>query len=125
MIYEETPGLGAKRFRAQLDENPKSDVARYGLAIAQIKGGQLNEARENLKQLLAKSPNEIIYNLAQVDLDITNNRLPDAQSRVDRMLTQYPGNYPLNSGARRPAAQTEPRRPTPKKHWKDLLKSAS
>ena len=96
LVYEETPGLGAKRFRAQLDENPQNDVARYGLAIAQIKGGQLNEARENLKQLLAKAPNEIIYNLAQIDLDITNNRLPDAQSRVDRMLTQYPGNYPLN-----------------------------
>jgi predicted Zn-dependent protease len=96
LFYEETPGLGAKRFRAELDENPKSDVARYGLAIAQIKGGQLNEARENLKPLLAKSPNEIIYNLAQIDLDITNNRLPDAQARVDRLLTQYPGNYPLN-----------------------------
>ena len=40
LIYEETPGLGAKRFRALLDENPKNDVARYGLAIAQIKGGQ-------------------------------------------------------------------------------------
>jgi len=96
LIYEETPGLGAKRFRAQLDENPKNDVARYGLAIAQIKGGQLNEARENLKQLLAKSPNEIIYNLAQTDLDITNNRIPDAQQRIDRLLTQYPGNYPIN-----------------------------
>jgi predicted Zn-dependent protease len=46
LFYEETPGLGAKRFRAELDENPKSDVARYGLAIAQIKGGQLNEARK-------------------------------------------------------------------------------
>src|SRR3546814_18961132 len=96
LIYEETPGLGAKRFRAQLDENPKNDVARYGLAIAQIKGGQLNEARENLKQLLVKSPNEIIYNLAQVDLDITSNKLPDAQARVDRMLPQYPGHHPLN-----------------------------
>ncbi|MGE8096834.1 M48 family metalloprotease [Pseudomonas fluorescens] len=96
LFYEDSPGLAAKRFRAQLDENPKSDVARYGLAIAQIKGSLFNEARENLKQLLAKSPDEIIYNLAQVDLDIANNRLPDAQTRVDRMLVQYPRNYPLN-----------------------------
>ncbi|EXF94011.1 peptidase M48 [Pseudomonas fluorescens HK44] len=96
LFYEDSPGLAAKRFRAQLDENPKSDVARYGLAIAQIKGSLFNDARENLKQLLAKSPDEIIYNLAQVDLDIANNRLPDAQTRVDRMLVQYPRNYPLN-----------------------------
>lgn len=96
LIYEETPGMAAKRFRALLDENPKSDAARYGLAIAQVKGGQLNEARENLKPLLAKAPNEITYNLAEVDLDITNSRLPDAQARVDQMLRLYPDSYPLN-----------------------------
>ncbi|KOP58356.1 MULTISPECIES: M48 family metalloprotease [Pseudomonas syringae group] len=96
LIYEETPGIAAKRFRAQLVENPDSDAARYGLAIAQIKGGQLNEARESLKPLLDKAPNDITYNLTQIDLDITNNRLADAQKRVDRMLTLYPGSYPLN-----------------------------
>ena len=46
--YEDTSGLAAKRFQAQLDENPKNDVARYGLAIAQIKGSQFKQARENL-----------------------------------------------------------------------------
>ncbi|WP_166359908.1 M48 family metalloprotease [Pseudomonas akapageensis] len=96
LTYEETPGLAAKRFRARLDENPKDDPARYGLAIALTKGGRLNEARENLQPLLAKAPNDITYNLAQIDLDITNNRLPDAQQRVDQMLKLYPGNYPLN-----------------------------
>jgi predicted Zn-dependent protease len=88
--------MGAKRFRAQLDENPKNDIARYGLAIAQIKGSQFNEARENLKQLLAKQPNDITYNLTQIDLDTATSRFSDAQARVDKMLAQYPGNYPLN-----------------------------
>ncbi|MDP1340422.1 tetratricopeptide repeat protein, partial [Klebsiella variicola] len=87
--YEDTPGLAAKRFQAQLDENPKNDVARYGLAIAQIKGSQFKEARENLAPLLAKAPTDITYNLAQIQLDIDNNRLPDAQQRTDKMLTQY------------------------------------
>ncbi|GAC1030599.1 M48 family metalloprotease [Pseudomonas sp. No.21] len=95
LMFEETPGISAKRFRAQLDADPKLDAARYGLAIAQIKNGQLNEAREALAQLLAKAPNEIVYNLAQVDLDITANRLQDAQQRVDRLLGLYPNNYPL------------------------------
>ncbi|SEE57213.1 M48 family metalloprotease [Pseudomonas coleopterorum] len=96
LYYEETPGLAAKRFRAQLDDNPNALPANYGLALAQIKAGQLNEARENLKLLLAKQPDDITVNLAQVDLDITNNRIPDAQQRIDRLLTQYPGNYPIN-----------------------------
>jgi predicted Zn-dependent protease len=95
LMFEETPGIATKRFRAMLDEEPKLDAARYGLAIALIKGGQLNQARENLAPLLAKAPNEIVYNLAQVDLDITANRLADAQQRVDRLLGQYPNNYPL------------------------------
>lgn len=96
LIYEETPGMAAKRFRAQLAENPKNDAARYGLALAQTKAGQLNEGRETLKPLLDKAPDNIVYNLAAVNLDISNNRLPDAQQRVDRMLNLYPDNYPLN-----------------------------
>jgi predicted Zn-dependent protease len=96
LIYEDTPGMAAKRFRSLLAESPQSDAQRYGLAIAQIKGGQLNEARENLKPLLAKAPNEITYNLAQIALDITNNRLPDAQKRVNQMLDMYPDSYPTN-----------------------------
>ena len=95
LMFEETPGISAKRFRAMLDSDPKLDAARYGLAIAQIKAGQLNEAREALTQLLATAPNEVAYNLAQVDLDITANRLPDAQKRVDRLLGLYPASYPL------------------------------
>ncbi|MBV6750604.1 M48 family metalloprotease [Pseudomonas chlororaphis] len=95
LSYEDSPGLAAKRFRAQLDENPKSDVARYGLAIAQVKGTQLNEARATLKPLLDKSPNDITYNLAQIDLDTAASRFPEALQRVDKMLLQYPASYPL------------------------------
>ncbi|WP_150628676.1 tetratricopeptide repeat protein, partial [Pseudomonas fluorescens] len=83
-------------FRQQLDENPKNNVARYGLAIAYIKGSQFNEARETLKPLLEKAPNDITYNLAQIELDMDSNRLSEAQQRIDRMRTLYPGNYPLN-----------------------------
>jgi predicted Zn-dependent protease len=94
--YEDTPGLAAKRFRAQLDENANALPARYGLALAQVKAGQLNEARENLKLLLARHPEDITFNLAQVDLDITNNRIADAQQRIDRLVAQYPSHYPIN-----------------------------
>ena len=96
LIYEETPGVAAKRFRNMLDENPQLEAARYGLAIALIKSGQHKEAREALQPLLAKSPNDVTYNLAHVELDMAANRLGDAQSRVTRLLTLYPNNYPVN-----------------------------
>lgn len=96
LTYEETPGVAAKRFRAMLDENPKLDAARYGLAIAQIKSGQHKQARETLQPLLEKAPNDIAYNLAQIESDIAANRLPEAQIRVERLLDLYPKNYPTN-----------------------------
>jgi predicted Zn-dependent protease len=122
LIYEETPGMAAKRFRAQLVENPKSDPARYGLALAQIKAGQLNEAREGLKSLLDKAPTDITYNLAEIELDITNNRLPDAQQRVERMLALYPDNYPLIQ-ARADVLLKQNRAPEAQKVLEQLVKS--
>lgn len=95
LLYEDTPGLAAKRFRSMLDENPKLEAARYGLALAQIKSGQLKQARESLQPLLEKAPDDVTYNLAQVELDMASSRLPDAQSRLTRLLGLYPDNYPL------------------------------
>ncbi|MNZ26198.1 TPR repeat-containing protein YfgC precursor [compost metagenome] len=94
LTYESSPGLAAQRFRALLDENPELDAARYGLALAQIKSGQLKEAGSNLQPLLAKAPNDIVYNLAQVELDIAGNRLDAASQRLQRLLGLYPASYP-------------------------------
>jgi predicted Zn-dependent protease len=96
LIYEDTPGLAAKRFRAMLDEQPKLQAARYGLALAQIKRGQHQQARESLQPLLQAAPDDITYNLAQVELDIASGRLAEAQSRIERLMHNYPNNYPLN-----------------------------
>jgi len=96
LIYEETPGVAAKRFRSMLDENPQMEAARYGLAIALIKSGQHKQAREALQPLLENSPSDVAYNLAQIQLDMATNRLSDAQNRTTRLLTLYPNNYPVN-----------------------------
>lgn len=93
--YENTPGLAAKRFRAQLDENPRLDAARYGLALAQRRSGQLDEARQTLQPLLQQAPNDIVYNLARIELDIAGDRLTDAEQRLQHLLGLYPSSYPL------------------------------
>lgn len=93
--YETSPGMTAKRFRAVLDEHPTSAPARYGLALAQLKGGQLDEARGNLQQLLSASPKELMYQLSMVDLDLAANRLTEAENRLRNLGSSYPGNYPV------------------------------
>lgn len=93
--YENTPGLAAKRFRTQLDENPRLDAARYGLALAQRRSGQLDEARQTLQPLLQQAPNDIVYNLARIELDIAGDRLTDAEQRLQHLLGLYPSSYPL------------------------------
>lgn len=93
--FESTPGLSAKRFRAMLDEDGNLDAARYGLALAQIRSGQLEAAGTNLQPLLEKAPDEMAYNLAQIELDITANRLQAADKRMQRLLELYPSSYPV------------------------------
>ncbi|TLX55839.1 M48 family peptidase [Stutzerimonas nosocomialis] len=93
--FESSPGAGAKRFRAMLNEDPTLDAARYGLTLAQIKSGQLDEAGETLQPLLQGAPDNPLYNLAQTELDITANRLPQAMQRMQRMRSLYPNNYPI------------------------------
>ncbi|WP_417775742.1 M48 family metalloprotease [Stutzerimonas xanthomarina] len=93
--FESTPGLSAKRFRAMLADDPDLDAARYGLALAQMKSGRLKEAATNLEPLLAKEPDDVTYNLAQIELDITANRLGAARTRMQTLLSLYPGNYPV------------------------------
>ncbi|WP_286978130.1 M48 family metalloprotease, partial [Pseudomonas sp.] len=122
LIYEDTPGLAAKRFRAMLDEDPGNDAALYGLAIAQIRSGQQRSAGQALQTLLKKAPNDITYNLAQFDLDVAARRLDAAQARIDRMLQLYPKNYPLNQ-ARVDLLMKQGSKDNAKRALDDLLKS--
>jgi len=121
LTYEETPGIAAKRFRAQLDESPNMETARYGLAIALTKGGQFDEARDILAPLLQKAPNDITYNLAQISLDSAANRLPATEQRVSRLLELYPNNYPVNQ-ARIDLLLKQRKIPAAEQALNDLLK---
>ncbi|WP_120993471.1 M48 family metalloprotease [Stutzerimonas urumqiensis] len=93
--FELSPGMAAKRFRAELDENPDALAARYGLALAQMKNGQLEEARTELERLLAQAPDDLVYNLAMAELEVMEGRLAAARKRVDRLLSLLPTSYPV------------------------------
>lgn len=93
--FEDTQGLAARQFKAQLDENPKNDAIRYGLVLAQIRGGQFNDARSNLKMLMSRAPSELAYNLALIELDASDNRLIQAVELARRLRQLYPDNFPI------------------------------
>jgi predicted Zn-dependent protease len=95
LIFEESAGLAAKRFRALLDEDPQSAAARYGLAIALQKNADYKAAGQALAPLLSEAPDELIFNLAQIEIDTQNNQPDAAESRLQRMLSIYPRSYPL------------------------------
>jgi len=84
----------------------------------------LSAARAGLKPLRAKAPDDITYNLAQIGLEITNNRLDEAEQRIERLRTSYPGNYPLKQA--RADLLVKLKRPAEaEKVLEDLLKSRS
>lgn len=97
LTFEDTPGLALKRFRSILTDDPSQDAARYGLVLALIRSDKLAEAQTHLDTLLQKSPNSIIYNLAAVDLELSNGRFKQANQRIDGLLQQHPNNFPLRS----------------------------
>ena len=94
--YEQSPGLAAQRFRILLDEHDGDHAAaRYGLALALIRGGQLDEAEKVLEPLLTSRPKSIPVHLAQVELDVSRNRLDEALTRLNGQLAIHPDDYPL------------------------------
>jgi len=95
LYYEETPGISLKRFAAVLNEQPNNQAARYGLALALAKNQQIDEASKALAPLLQQQPNHIVFNLAQIELDMAANRLELAEKRLTPLLASFPDNYPL------------------------------
>mgnify|MGYP002735206625 FL=1 len=97
LTFEDTPGIALKRFRAELEQDPQNEAARYGLALALIRARQPEQARSELDGLLAKRPDNLYYILAAVDLDISNRQNGRALQRITAALQEQPFNYPLQA----------------------------
>ncbi len=96
LLYEDSPGIAARRFQALLDEHDgKHAAARYGLTLALIRSGQPGQAAKALEPLVIEFPDNIAVQLARAELDSSQNRLDEALVRIDRLLKGQPENYPL------------------------------
>lgn len=96
LLYEQSPGLAAQRFRALLDQHEgEHAAARYGLALAQARSGQLDQAEQTLAPLLQSQADNLAVQLAQIDMEIQRNRTDSALALIDTQSRNHPNSYPL------------------------------
>lgn len=97
MLQENSPQLAVQRFRSALASDVAfPDAERYGLVLALTASRKLEEARRELKSLLAVNPDNIAYIVAEANIDIEDDRAKQAAEKLARKLQLTPGNYPLS-----------------------------
>jgi len=73
----------------------REEAARYGYALALLNNGRLDQAREQIKWLLDKSPNRIPYLIAEAQLESAADNGKAALKIYSDALNLYPRHYPL------------------------------
>lgn len=96
MKYSKNSKSDIQNFQSKIKNNPRDFVAIYGLALAEIKGNQLTKARINLNTLLEEFPDNIVYILEDIELDIATNRLLSALDKANEAHNIYPESYALD-----------------------------
>jgi predicted Zn-dependent protease len=85
-----------KQFRAKVAGNGHHpDAAQYGLVLALIANRNLAEAQQRLNTLRQAEPAEISYLLAQADLYIAAENIPEAIALLSSALSLAPHNHPI------------------------------
>ncbi len=111
-IYEDNPGFQLMRARVDLSfiaDNKKAVeefrrrraqggrnavAAQYGLILALTQDGNFSEARELLKPMREFAPNNIVYGIAEAEIDIAAKRYDTAIRLLDNILSLSPDNHP-------------------------------
>lgn len=134
----ETPQRAERTFRAQLEEGRtrEPDAARYGLVLALLKLGRLNEAEETLAPLLGPGQS-LAYTLAETEIALERGEAERAVSRLRRELGDAPDNLPLasaharalshagrHSQAQKVLERLANQRPNDARVWYDLAETA-
>ncbi|MEE4361580.1 MAG: M48 family metalloprotease [Pseudomonadales bacterium] len=92
----DSPAAAADRFRSELAQGSGSfpEASRYGLALALIAQGRVDEAETELAPLLGPGQS-LAYTLAQVDIEIGRGETGQALTRLERELRFTPDALPL------------------------------
>lgn len=85
-----------KHFQARTKQNSRyPDADQYGLVLALTADGNYGAAQQHLQPLLAASPNELAYLVAQAELYLASGQYQEAINLTQQRLALSPGNHPL------------------------------
>lgn len=93
----ETAQQAVARFTSELNSGSLwPDANRYGLALAQTRAGDHEQARKTLAPLLKKEPERITYQILAARIDTEAGAHEDALARLSQWQSSHPSNHPLN-----------------------------
>ncbi len=96
LSFIEDPAKAVEHFREKRSKGGKNAVAsQYGLILALAQDGQFAEARKLLKPMRDFAPTNMIYGLAQADIDIEQKRYDTAIAHLEKGLRLVPNNHPI------------------------------
>lgn len=97
VITADNPGEARQIFEANLaaGAHVSQDAARYGLALAQMKSGDDDKARETFKELLDGDPQRIAYVIALAEAEMGRGETAEALDVYAQHLALMPGNPAL------------------------------
>jgi predicted Zn-dependent protease len=96
IAIDNNASVSLNRFQHELQGNTlNSQAARYGVVLSYIALGNYTKAKESLKLLLQKSPNNLTYQMADIDLDRAQKKYDRAISKTKKLLAYRSDSYPL------------------------------
>jgi beta-barrel assembly-enhancing protease len=93
--FAESPQTAVRQFDKAVRDNPDSDTARYGLALALSGLGQHDEALKFSEALYAKDRKKILYIASYADILTKAGRAAEAERLLTEQLALNPDNAPL------------------------------
>ncbi|MEM8766312.1 MAG: M48 family metalloprotease [Pseudomonadota bacterium] len=93
--YASSPEAAVKQFRRQVRENPDSQPAQYGLALALSRAGEHEEALPLADMLFANAPDRLLFVAAYAEFLTAAGEYDQALTLLERQLLLNPDNPPL------------------------------
>lgn len=96
IAIDDNASVSLNRFQHELQgKTLNSQAARYGIVLSYIALGNYAKAKESLKVLLKKSPNNLTYQMADIDLDRAQKKYEHAINKAKKLLVYRTDSYPL------------------------------
>lgn len=92
----QNPKTAIALFRRESEDSKYTKASEYGLALALLADGQLQEAAKLIDQLYNEAPHQLAFAIAKVELLAAQGKLEEALALGQQHLALSPTNYPLS-----------------------------